>query len=280
MKYFITGVTGSLGQTVTKKLLADGHEVVGFSRDEQKQRAMGWHTNLDLRLGDVRDLDSVLDHSRGCDQIIHCAALKCVDTLEKFPLEVIKTNVLGTQNVLKARRINRIQGMKLASTDKACYPVNAYGMSKALAERLTLNDGGSVCRYGNVLASRGSVIPMFVESLTQENKVYLTDGQMTRFFLRLETAADFVLGVEGPGLHIPPIKAARIKNVARSVARLLGCKNIDIEFIGVRPGEKIHECLRTQFEGDELHSNTPHIQMAETEIDELIAPVVDSLCKG
>lgn len=278
MKYLITGITGTLGQAVTKLCLDDPNaEVIGVSRDEQKQRLIAPHRRLKLHLGDVRDRERMLELCQGVDVIFHFAALKCVDSIEADPYEAFKTNVIGTENLLFAQSMWRIPRIVLASTDKAAYPVNAYGASKAMAERLVLaRPNNAVCRYGNVIASRGSVVPVFVKTLKDERSVSITDERMTRFLIRIEDAARFVYaaahGTDG-GLRTPDMKAAPMTLVAEAVAGLLGVDQYESKIVGIRPGEKIHECLRMSHEGKESHSNTC-AQFTKEELSELLAPIV------
>ena len=278
MKVLITGITGTLGQAVCKQLLADQWEVVGYSRDEFKQAQMEKHENLTLYLGDVRDRDRLIEASRQCTKIFHFAALKHVDQLEYNPEEAISTNVHGTENVLHAQRVNKIEKVILSSTDKACLPINAYGMSKALAERLVLrNPFNIVCRYGNVLASRGSVIATFVKSIIDHNVVNITDPAMTRFWITIDQASNFVIqcSQDQYGLCIPPIKAAPLMKVAETIATILE-KTPKYKAIQMRPGEKLHETL--EFIGAEPTINSEWAtQYAENELFDLLMPIVRSL---
>lgn len=279
-KVLITGITGSLGQTVMKKLLGEGHTVIGYSRDELKQSQIPAHQRFTAVLGDIRDQRRLIETSRGVDTLYHFAALKRIEFGENNPDEFKMTNVEGTDNVLGAQRVNGIKRVVLSSTDKACYPVNVYGATKLLAERSVLrNQNNVVCRYGNVLASRGSVVPMFVESLLRERAVYITDPRMTRFFITLEGAAAFVTNkgsAKKGGLFTPDIKGCRIIDLANAVSVVLGLGTPTIKIIGTRPGEKLHECLRTEFEGGDLFSNTCE-QFTPTEIVALIEPIVNHI---
>jgi len=277
MKCFITGVTGSLGQQVCQMLLLKGHEVIGYSRDENKQGLIPNKEKLTLYLGDVRDEKRLLEATRNVDLIFHFAALKHVEKVEANPEEGISTNVLGTMNVLYAQRINEIPKVILSATDKGAYPINVYGATKLLAERLTLrNPNNVVCRYGNVLASRGSVVEKFVKSLLKEKTVYITDDTMTRFWITIEEAAGFVVTnalAKGGGLKIPVMRGAHILTLAQAVAEVLSIKAFEIKNIGARPGEKVHECLRTEYEGEEVHSNTV-VPYAPEELVEILKPII------
>lgn len=280
MKCFITGITGTLGTHLTELLLKDGHEVVGFSRDELKQQNFKRAKDITLYLGDVRDIVRVKEATRGVEIIFHLAALKHVDKLEANPEEAYKTNISGTDNVLHAQRSHGISRVVMASTDKAAYPVNAYGFSKAAAERLVLrNSNNVVCRYGNVLASRGSIVESLVRTLKNESTAYLTDPNMTRFWITAHEAAHFVLskgmGKHG-GLHIPPMKAAVLSLLTQIIADCLNVKSYEMKQIGVRPGEKTAECLRTEYEGEAMYSNTAP-QFTEEELFKIVKPIVMEL---
>ena len=283
MKYFITGITGTLGQAVTKILLKNPkNTIIGYSRDELKQSQLPKHKRLTLVLGDVRDKRRVVESTRGVDLIFHFAALKRVDKLEENPEEAIATNVMGTENILHAQRVNKIKRVVLSSTDKACYSINTYGHCKALAEKLVLrNPNNIVCRYGNVLASRGSVVPVFVNSLKDGKYADITHTQMTRFFIRIEDAAKFVVRSsmkKNGGLNIPKMKASYMTDVVRAISEILGIptKAMTINLVGIRPGEKIHECLRMDHEGESVSSlSSDHF--TQKELIKLLRPVVESL---
>lgn len=278
MKILVTGATGTLGKLVVKRLLSNGCHVVGFSRDEQKQRLMQKHQNLTMVLGDVRDLESLKLASMGCDKIAHFAALKCVDTLEENPAEAIKTNVLGTMNVCT---VSKLLGLKVVftSTDKACEPINAYGHTKALGECLVFENGGTVCRYGNVLGSRGSVVNAFVKSLKEKNEINLTHSDMTRFWITADDAADFVTDKimhtpTHPGIYIPDILAAPVVSIGAAIATILDIKPYAINIVGIRAGEKLHETLRVE-DGD-IPGMTSDLYNEYTtdELIEMLDPVV------
>lgn len=273
---FITGITGSLGSIVSKKLLAGGETVIGFSRDECKQSSFPKHSNLILYLGDIRDQARLVEASRGAKLFYHFAALKHVDMLEENPEESIATNVLGTQNVLHAQRVNKIPRVVLASTDKAAFPVNVYGASKFISERLILrNPNNTVCRYGNVLASRGSVVEKFVKSLRERNAIEFTDPNMTRFWITLDEASNFVMG-SGKGLNIPVMRSAPIHLVASAIAEILNIKAYDTRMVGSRPGEKMHECLRTEYEGEEMFSHKVN-KYTQSDLVKILTPIVSQI---
>ena len=257
----ITGVTGTLGTELSRALAKEPNtKILGISRDEQKQRQVPEHPRIRLRLADVRDPLSIYRAigPRKVDKIYHLAALKCVDTLEHQPDEALATNVIGTQNILD---IAQDLGAKVifTSTDKACYPVNAYGQSKALAEKMVLNRGHIVARYGNVLGSRGSFLPNLILSLKSEGKAYITDPYMTRFWMSVDQVTNFVIKageLEGSGIKIPDgIQSCKITDFVDAVATFLGVSRYETETIGIRPGEKLYETLRTSEEGDILTSS-------------------------
>lgn len=278
-KVLITGISGTLGKAVSEILLKDGHSVTGYSRDELKQAQLENKNKMTLYLGDVRDRERLVEASRGMDIIFHFAALKRVDSLEENPEEAYKTNVIGTDNVLHAQRYNKIARIVLSSTDKACYPINTYGCTKKIAEALVLrNPKNIVCRYGNVLASRGSVIPVFVEQIMMKKPVTITNMEMTRFFLRIEDAAQFVVKSSNDymgGLKVPMMKACKITDLAVAIGEILK-QPVEFKDIGIRAGEKLHECLKMTHEGHEIHSNTAY-QFTKDQLKELIEPIVRGL---
>ena len=280
MKIMITGITGTLGTELRLRFLAQGHEVLGISRDEQKQRQIPTHENLRLRLADVRDPGAVYRAARGFnpERIFHLAALKCVDTLEFNPEQAIDTNVSGTENMLQcAYDFNA--SLIFTSTDKAAYPVNVYGMSKAIAERIVLGAGHRVVRYGNVMGSRGSFIPSLILSLKSEGKAYVTDKRMTRFWMSQRQAADFVCAASnlppGGNVKVPDeIRAASLPAIVQAVASFCGVERYEIEEIGARPGEKMHECLRTEEEGGLIRSDDPELQFDPRSLEQFVIAVM------
>lgn len=283
MNILVTGITGTLGQAVTNILLErkDVH-VFGFSRDEKKQADIPYHPRLTLILGDVRDQRRLIEQSRGMDMIFHFAALKRVDTLEKNPEESIQTNVEGTINVLGAQRANKIERVVFSSTDKACKPINVYGHCKALSEKLVLrNPRNVVVRYGNVLASRGSAVLSFIDSIKKEEPVNITDLHMTRFFIRIEDAAKFVVKSafeEAGGLKIiEDMKSCYITDLASAIGRVMGKKEVEFKLVGSRPGEKIDEDLVHEFERDHARTSRSSRMFTRTELEELIRPIVKEL---
>jgi len=260
----ITGGTGSFGNAVLNRFLNTDHfkEIRIFSRDEKKQddmRTRMKNEKLKFYIGDVRDFNSIERAMRGVDYVFHAAALKQVPSCEFFPLEATKTNVFGTQNVIDAAVLNNVLKVICLSTDKAAYPINAMGISKALMEKVAIaasrNIVGNtvVCltRYGNVMASRGSVIPLFVQQIKSGKPLTLTDPKMTRFLMSLEEAVELVLfafehGNQGD-LFVNKAPAGTIGDLAQALKELCGANN-EINVIGTRHGEKVYETLCTREE--------------------------------
>ena len=260
----ITGGTGSFGNTVLKRFLdSDIKEIRIFSRDEKKQDDMRHRLKNDkikFYIGDVRNYASIREAVRDVDFIFHAAALKQVPSCEFFPMEAVQTNVIGTDNVLRAAVEEGVQKVICLSTDKAAYPINAMGTSKAMMEKVAIaksrNVDGSktvicVTRYGNVMASRGSVIPLFVEQLQDGKPLTITDPKMTRFLMNLDEAVDLVLFAfehAKPGdLFIQKAPASTIQDLAEAVKKLFK-SDTAIKVIGTRHGEKAHETLLTREE--------------------------------
>lgn len=259
----ITGGTGSFGNAVLQKFLSTQHfsEIRIFSRDEKKQDDMRNHLKSDklkFYIGDVRDYSSVERAMRGVDYVFHAAALKQVPSCEFFPLEATKTNVLGTQNVIDAAGVNKVKKVICLSTDKAAYPINAMGISKALMEKVAIAASRNltettVCltRYGNVMASRGSVIPLFLKQIQEGNPITITDPKMTRFLMSLDEAVDLVLFAFEHGntgdLFVNKAPAGTIGDLAQAMKELCGV-NTEIKIIGTRHGEKLYETLCTREE--------------------------------
>ena len=259
----ITGGTGSFGNAVLRKFLGNGlGEIRILSRDEKKQDDMRKHyhdANLKFYIGDVRDYQSVLNAMRGVDFVFHAAALKQVPSCEFHPLEAVKTNVLGTENVLEAAINCRVKRAVCLSTDKAVYPINAMGISKAMMEKVIVAKSRSstetvICttRYGNVMASRGSVIPLFIAQIRAGKPITITDPNMTRFMMTLDDAVDLVLYAfehGNPGdTFVQKSPAATIKTLAKALTGLLGVPNHEIRIIGTRHGEKLYEALLSREE--------------------------------
>jgi len=255
----ITGGTGSFGNTVLKRFLGtDVREIRIFSRDEKKQEdmriALG-NDKVKFHIGDVRDYDSLKQSMVGVDYIFHAAALKQVPSCEFYPMEAVRTNVIGTENVLNAAINSGVKRVVVLSTDKAVYPINAMGISKAMSEKLavaksrSVPEGGTVIsttRYGNVMASRGSVIPLFIEQLKAGEPLTVTDPDMTRFLMTLEDSVDLVLhafeyGQQGD-LFVQKASASTVADLAQALKELFEKAN-DIKIIGTRHGEKLYESL-------------------------------------
>ena len=261
----ITGGTGSFGNAVLKRFLdSDIREIRVFSRDEKKQDDMRKRyasAKLKFYIGDVRDYQSILNATRGVDFIYHAAALKQVPSCEFHPLEAIKTNVLGTENVLEAAIQNGVKRVVCLSTDKAVYPINAMGISKAMMEKVMVAKSRNVdeqktvicgTRYGNVMASRGSVIPLFIEQIRGGQPLTLTDPSMTRFMMTLSDAVDLVLYAFEHGnngdIFVQKAPAATIEVLAKALTELVGKPKHPINVIGTRHGEKLYEALLSREE--------------------------------
>ena len=288
-RVLVTGGTGSLGQVLVRRLLGgaagDPAKIIVFSRDEAKQHQMrigylerhaatdeviysNFDRMLDFRIGDVRDPHSVAAVLRDADVVFNAAALKQVPTCEYFPAEAVQTNIGGPENIVRAIREHRlpVETVVGISTDKACKPVNVMGMTKAIQERILIRanldcpETRFVCvRYGNVLASRGSVIPLFIEQIANGGPVTITTPEMTRFFLGLDRAVDTILAAlefGGPGdTYIPRVPAARMTDIA---AALIGDGEVETVFTGIRPGEKTHEILVSEEEAHRTVARGEH----------------------
>ncbi|AIY39051.1 UDP-glucose 4-epimerase [Acinetobacter baumannii] len=261
----ITGGTGSFGNAVLKRFIdSDFKEIRIFSRDEKKQddmRKKYQSAKLKFYIGDVRDFNSVLNVTRGVDYIFHAAALKQVPSCEFYPMEAVKTNVLGTENLLEAAIQNNVTRVVCLSTDKAVYPINAMGISKAMMEKVMVAKSRNlegldtvICgtRYGNVMASRGSVIPLFVDQIRIGKSITITDPNMTRFMMTLEDAVDLVLYAfehgENGDIFVQKAPAATIDTLARAITQLLDKPEHPIHIIGTRHGEKAYEALLSREE--------------------------------
>lgn len=260
----ITGGTGSFGNTVLDSFLdSEIKEIRIFSRDEKKQHDMRIKYNNDklkFYIGDVRDYNSINTAMRGVDYVFSAAALKQVPSCEFYPMEAVKTNVIGTENTLNAAIANGVKKVIVLSTDKAVYPINAMGMSKALMEKVTVatsrnipSNGPSMCntRYGNVMASRGSVIPLFVEQIKEGKPLTITDPEMTRFMMSLPDAVDLVMfafehGEQGD-TFVQKAPAATVETLALALQKIFKVDN-KIKILGTRHGEKKHETLLSREE--------------------------------
>ena len=264
-KLLITGGTGSFGNAVLKKFIQSGlTEIRIFSRDEKKQddmRKRYANPKIKFYIGDVRDYQSVLNATRGVDYIFHAAALKQVPSCEFHPMEAVKTNVLGTENVLEAAIQNHVKRVVCLSTDKAVYPINAMGISKAMMEKVMVAKSRNVdesktvicgTRYGNVMASRGSVIPLFIDQIRAGNPLTLTDPNMTRFMMTLADAVDLVLYAFEHGnngdFFVQKAPAATVQTLAKALTSLMNVPEHPIQVIGTRHGEKLYEALLSREE--------------------------------
>ena len=265
----ITGGTGSFGSTVLKHFLdSDLKEIRIFSRDEKKQDDMRHEYQakypdvahkIKFYIGDVRSLESVRSAMPGTDYIFHAAALKQVPSCEFFPMEAVRTNVIGTDNVLTAAIENNVGAVICLSTDKAAYPINAMGITKAIEEKIAVaksrnSHSTKICctRYGNVMCSRGSVIPLWIDQIRSGNPITLTEPKMTRFIMSLEEAVDLVLFAFEHGhngdILVQKAPACTIQTQAEAVCDLFGGRKEDIKVIGIRHGEKMYETLLTKEE--------------------------------
>lgn len=255
----LTGGTGSFGNTVLRRFLStEVREIRIFSRDEKKQEDMRIamkNDKLKFYIGDVRDYDSISQSMKGVDYVFHAAALKQVPSCEFYPMEAVRTNVIGTENVLNAATLNGVRRVVVLSTDKAVYPINAMGISKAMAEKLLVAksrmqlEGETIfcaTRYGNVMASRGSVIPLFVSQLKEGRPLTVTDPNMTRFLMSLEDSVDLVLyayehGRQGD-VFVQKASASTVADLAQALKEIFG-KDNEIRIIGTRHAEKLYESL-------------------------------------
>ena len=255
----ITGGTGSFGNAVLRRFLySDVREIRIFSRDEKKQDDMRKNFNsnkLKFYIGDVRDYQSAANAMRGVDFVFHAAALKQVPSCEFYPLEAVKTNIIGTENVLEAAVSHGVKNVVCLSTDKAVYPINAMGTSKAMMEKVivaksrNVPEGMNICttRYGNVMASRGSVIPLFVRQIIERSPITITDPNMTRFMMTLDDAVDLVIhafknGTNGD-IFVQKAPAATIDVLTSAIFEIMDRRDHPVKVIGTRHGEKLFEAL-------------------------------------
>ncbi|PHM16478.1 MAG: UDP-glucose 4-epimerase [Sulfuricurvum sp. PD_MW2] len=261
----ITGGTGSFGNAVLRRFLnTDIKEIRIFSRDEKKQddmRKQYNHPKLKFYLGDVRDVNSIIDVMRGVDYVFHAAALKQVPSCEFYPMQAVQTNVIGTENVLNCAINANVRKVIVLSTDKAVYPINAMGVSKAMMEKVAVaksrnlseNEIMIACtRYGNVMASRGSVIPLFIDQIRNGKEITITDPSMTRFMMSLDQAVELVLFAFENGrngdIFVQKAPAATIELLAKTLTNLFNKLHHPIKIIGTRHGEKLYETLLTREE--------------------------------
>ncbi len=269
-KILVTGGTGSLGKAIIKHLKQYNCKIIVYSRDEGKQAlAFGNDPTIKRVIGDIRDfekLNTTLSIHKP-DYVIHTGALKRVDDMEFYPDECVKTNVQGSENVARASLLNNVKKCILVSTDKACQPINVYGSSKFIAERIFTNyDYNSdstifaSVRYGNVIASRGSFIPLWMDLLNKGEGIKVTSMECTRFLFPLSDAVDTVLNslyyAEGGEVFIPKINSFKMGNIIESVKRIMNLNKISYEITGMRPGEKLHEDMLAKTELDFTYEAT------------------------
>jgi len=261
----ITGGTGSFGNAVLRRFLdTDIEEIRIFSRDELKQDDMRKKFNnekLKFYIGDVRDVNSLEDAIKGVNYIFHAAALKQVPSCEFYPMQAVQTNVVGTENVLNVAIRYKVQNVVVLSTDKAVYPINAMGISKAMMEKVAVAKSKNICddetiisctRYGNVMASRGSVIPLFIDQIRKDKEITITDPEMTRFMMSLDDAVDLVIfafeNAQNGDIFVQKAPASTVGILANTLKNMLGRPNHKINIIGTRHGEKLYETLLTREE--------------------------------
>ncbi len=279
----VTGGTGSFGNTFIRRIVEEDEfkQVIVFSRDEKKQHDMRVDFNnpkIKFFIGDVREKDSLIAAMQGVDFVFHAAALKHVPSCEFFPMEAVKTNILGSDNVLEAAELCNVKKVVVLCTDKAVYPINVMGLTKSLMEKLMLTKSKTVksetaycgVRYGNVIYSRGSVIPLFVKQIKEKKKITITNPDMTRFLLPLPYSVDLVLHAMTEGknsdIFVKKAPAVTIGDLARACLNIFQANN-EIKTIGIREGEKMHETLTTQEEliraeeSDEYYRITPEKNM-------------------
>jgi len=274
-KFLVTGGTGSFGKYITQYLLENGaKDVTVFSRDEDKQYSMQFEfrkykDRLRFYIGDIRDLDSITKATRNVDIVFHAAALKQIPSTEHNVIEAVRTNVLGASNVVDACIANGVDKVVAISTDKAVEPINTMGLTKALQERIFIlgnlaqkKTKFSLVRYGNVVASRGSVIPQFKKQIDSGGPVTITHKDMTRFILTLSQAINLVFvaldSMVGGEIFIPKIAPLKIIDLAQVMVEEHNLKNMSIKEIGIRPGEKIHEALISEIESPRVISKKDH----------------------
>lgn len=270
-RFLITGGTGSFGSTVCKNLLKKNvKEIIIFSRDENKQYQMRREINeskVSFLIGDIRDYDSVLEACENVDFVFHAAALKQVPSCEFHPIEAVKTNILGTENLLRASILRGIKKVILLSTDKAVYPINAMGISKAMMEKLMLsksmqddNNKTTFCatRYGNVICSRGSVIPLFVNQIKNNEPITITDPEMTRYLMTLDESVELVMHAFNKGLpgdiFVQKSPSCTLNDLATALKNIFDYKKDNL-IIGTRHGEKLYESLLSREEMARVHDH-------------------------
>lgn len=285
--YLILGATGTLGRAMTSKLLTleDTGDIVCLSRDELKQAEFKKDFpdhRVKTVIGDIRDKQSINEHFRGIDVVFHFAALKRIPEMERHPLESLKTNVLGTINAAECAIDNSVTHFVFSSTDKACRPINTYGASKFLSEQILLNNYTkaptrfSVYRWGNVLASRGSVIYAFKDCIENDRPAHITNKDMSRFWIKIEDAVQFILDsymLRTNKINVPQMKAATVVQVLDSIARVSG-KKAAYEISGMRAGEKIHEDILFNAENGNCLSSNNAEQFHHSDLDAMMKVIL------
>ncbi len=272
----ITGGTGSFGNQVLNRVLkTDVKEIRIFSRDEKKQddmRKKYMSEKLKFYIGDIRDYSAVNNVVRGVNYIFHAAALKQVPSCEFYPLEAVKTNILGTDNLLESAINNNVEKIVCLSTDKAVYPINAMGLSKAMMEKVIVakarNSETKICitRYGNVMSSRGSVIPLFIDQIKNKKPITITDPNMTRFMMTLEEAVELVMhafkNIKSAEIFVKKAPAATIETLAEAIKILLNVPDHPVKIIGTRHGEKLYESLLSREERLNSSENSSYFNVS------------------
>lgn len=280
MKNLIIGGTGTLGHALVEKLGPES--CIVFSRDELKQQNMRKKFNgLKTVLGDVRDQQSLVNAMMGVQRVFHVAALKHVDILEEYPEEAFHTNVNGVVNAANAAKICGVKNFVFTSTDKAVLPINVYGMTKAMAEKYLLQQNKeqsetafNVYRWGNIIGSRGSAIHFFAKTLREQKTAYITNVNMTRFWMLIEDAVEFMLSYQDPHkVCFPQMKAAPVIDVVRAVANILKIDEYKTVITGIRPGEKLHESLHYDFDFNIKSDTAPRHSVAS--LEKMIRPLLE-----
>ena len=289
MNYLVIGGTGTLGGALIGELLKEpGAFVRCLSRCELKQKELKAQfptDQLECVIGDIADIESIWRPMRGMDTVFHVAALKHVDTIEDNPEAAVKTNIQGTINVAKAAELAAVKYVAFSSTDKAVDPINVYGMTKGISERILLRRNEvqsethySVFRWGNVVGSRGSVVHAFAKTLKEEGRAYITSAEMTRFWIRIEDAVRFMLtnyrNAPKNAPLIPAIRAASVLELIAAIAQVVGVDNYSLKEVGLRKGEKLHEVLMSQHFGE--ISSKDHARLARYELVEMVKPALVS----
>lgn len=282
----LIGATGTLGKALIPKLLEKNYSVHCISRDEQKQaslrREYKEHNNVTFALADIRDFEATKQALYLSDYCILVAALKHVDLLETEVMEAVKTNIIGVNNVIQASIQNQIHSIAFATTDKAVNPINVYGQTKAIAEKLLMQQKEvrpTIFRWGNVIGSRGSVLDFFHQRLRDKKSIPLTDFRMTRFWIDIDDAAQFMADnfTQYGACHVPKMKASKVRDLALSLADVTGLEVPEFEIVGLRPGEKIHESIYADNETEITSDNSE--QYTIEELRDLIRRHLERKCE-